>query len=115
MLRNSPRCGRGASFERGEPRRCPRSLTRAVQAGQNAGVDLSFSPAEEAFRAELRDWLVANMPEAWKGGEPPLPVAQEGDLVRERGELRRLAALPGLRQVRDQPIAELGAEGFLSG
>jgi len=26
-------------------------------------VDLSFSPAEEAFRAELRAWLAANMPD----------------------------------------------------
>jgi alkylation response protein AidB-like acyl-CoA dehydrogenase len=34
-------------------------------------VDLSFSPAEEAFRAELRDWLAAHVPPEWRGGEPP--------------------------------------------
>jgi hypothetical protein len=30
-------------------------------------VDLTFSPAEEAFRREVRDWLAANVP------NPPLP------------------------------------------
>jgi hypothetical protein len=25
-------------------------------------MDLSFSPAEEAFRAELRGWLAAHLP-----------------------------------------------------
>ena len=34
-------------------------------------MDLSFSPAEEAFRAELRAWLAANLPPDWRGGEPP--------------------------------------------
>jgi alkylation response protein AidB-like acyl-CoA dehydrogenase len=34
-------------------------------------VDLSFSPAEEAFRAELRGWLAEHLPVAWRGGEPP--------------------------------------------
>ena len=34
-------------------------------------MDLTFSPAEEAFRAELRAWLAANVPPDWRGGEPP--------------------------------------------
>jgi alkylation response protein AidB-like acyl-CoA dehydrogenase len=32
-------------------------------------VDLAFSPAEEAFRAELRAWLAANVPPGWASGE----------------------------------------------
>jgi alkylation response protein AidB-like acyl-CoA dehydrogenase len=31
-------------------------------------VDLGFSPAEEAFRLEVRDWLDANLPAAWRTG-----------------------------------------------
>jgi len=89
---SSPRCGPGASSETREPRRCPRSLTRTVRAGQNAGVDLSFSPAEEAFRAELRDWLVANLPEAWKGGEPPEFASLADEVAFLRDWQRRLAA-----------------------
>jgi alkylation response protein AidB-like acyl-CoA dehydrogenase len=37
-------------------------------------MDLSFSPAEEAFRAELRAWLVANLPRAIP---EPQTLAQE--------------------------------------
>ena len=32
-------------------------------------MDLSFSPAEEAFRRELRAWLAANIPASWAAGE----------------------------------------------
>jgi alkylation response protein AidB-like acyl-CoA dehydrogenase len=32
-------------------------------------MDLSFSPAEEAFRQELRAWLAANIPARWASGE----------------------------------------------
>ena len=32
-------------------------------------MDLAFSPAEEAFRAELRAWLAANVPPGWTSGE----------------------------------------------
>jgi len=34
-------------------------------------VNLSFSAAEEAFRAELRSWLQANMPDGWGGSTQP--------------------------------------------
>jgi len=55
-------------------------------------VDLSFSPAEEAFRAELRDWLAANLPEAWKGGEPPEFASLADEVAFLRDWQRRLAA-----------------------
>jgi hypothetical protein len=29
-------------------------------------MDLSFTPEEEAFRAEVRAWLDVNLPEAWR-------------------------------------------------
>jgi alkylation response protein AidB-like acyl-CoA dehydrogenase len=32
-------------------------------------MDLSFSPAEEVFRAEVRAWLAAHVPPAWRDGE----------------------------------------------
>src|SRR2546423_12815233 len=32
---------------------------------EEAAMDLSFSAEEEQFRAELRDWLEANIPESW--------------------------------------------------
>jgi alkylation response protein AidB-like acyl-CoA dehydrogenase len=35
-------------------------------------MNLSFSPAEETFRAELRDWLASHVPPGWnEGAEPP--------------------------------------------
>ncbi len=34
-------------------------------------MDLAFSPAAEAFRAELRAWLAANVPPEFAAGEPP--------------------------------------------
>src|SRR5262249_61801933 len=37
-------------------------LTAARCGGQVPAVDLAFTPAEEAFRAELRAWLAANVP-----------------------------------------------------
>src|SRR5207248_6084447 len=51
------------------PVRCRhRRSPAAVRARTLRGaVDLSFSPAEVAFRAEVRQWLRANVP------DPPLP------------------------------------------
>jgi alkylation response protein AidB-like acyl-CoA dehydrogenase len=48
-------------------------------------MDLSFSPAEEAFRAELRAWLRAHAPAA---GETPSGLAEEVAFL--RGWQRRL-------------------------
>jgi alkylation response protein AidB-like acyl-CoA dehydrogenase len=47
-------------------------------------VDLSFSPAEEAFRQELRVWLAANIPAAWAAGE-----AQDFDSLADEVEFLR--------------------------
>jgi len=54
-------------------------------------VDLSFSPAEEAFRAELRGWLGEHLPEAWRGGEPPEFASLADEVGFLRGWQRRLA------------------------
>lgn len=45
-------------------------LPRASRASC-AAVDLTFSPAEEAYRVELRTWLRANMPAEWDPADPP--------------------------------------------
>src|SRR5215813_9392711 len=31
-------------------------------------MDLNLTPAEQAFRDELRSWLAANVPEPWRNG-----------------------------------------------
>jgi alkylation response protein AidB-like acyl-CoA dehydrogenase len=48
-------------------------------------VDLSFSPAEEAFRTELRGWLAEHLPASWRGGEPPefASLAEEVAFLRD--------------------------------
>ncbi|HXQ20439.1 MAG TPA: acyl-CoA dehydrogenase family protein, partial [Candidatus Acidoferrales bacterium] len=43
-------------------------------------MDLSFSPAEEAFRAELRSWLSANLPRETR--EPETLAEEVASLVR---------------------------------
>jgi alkylation response protein AidB-like acyl-CoA dehydrogenase len=46
-------------------------------------VDVSFTPEEEAFRAELRAWLRANLPPGWGSGqEPPASLADEVAFLR---------------------------------
>jgi alkylation response protein AidB-like acyl-CoA dehydrogenase len=54
-------------------------------------VDLSFSPAEERFRAELRAWLAANLPPAWRGPEPPEFPSLADEVAFLRDWQRRLA------------------------
>ena len=34
-------------------------------------MDFAFSPAEEAFRTRVREWLRANLPDGW--GTPAFP------------------------------------------
>jgi alkylation response protein AidB-like acyl-CoA dehydrogenase len=48
-------------------------------------VDLSFSPAEEAFRAELRAWLEANVPAGWNDPDraEPESLAEEVAFLRD--------------------------------
>jgi alkylation response protein AidB-like acyl-CoA dehydrogenase len=52
-------------------------------------VDLSFSSAEEAFRAELRAWLAANVPRDWGSGTELPTLADEVTFL--RAWQRRLA------------------------
>jgi alkylation response protein AidB-like acyl-CoA dehydrogenase len=55
-------------------------------------MDLSFTPAEEAFRQELRAWLRSNMPQGWGGGEVPEFDSLEAEVAFLRDWQRRLAA-----------------------
>ncbi len=54
-------------------------------------MDLSFSPAEEAFRAELRAGLAAHAPPAGRRGEPPEFASLADEVAFLRGWQRRLA------------------------
>ncbi|MEY3494388.1 MAG: hypothetical protein RL413_1806 [Actinomycetota bacterium] len=38
-------------------------------------MDMSYSPEAEAFRAEIREWLVSNLPKGW--GEPGFDLSPE--------------------------------------
>ena len=49
--------------------------------GQVRHVDLSFTPAEEAFRAELRAWLRANLPPGWGTADRPEPATLAGEVA----------------------------------
>jgi len=55
-------------------------------------VDLSFNPAEEAFRAELRAWLRANLPPGWGTVEHPEPATLGEEVAFLRAWQRKLAA-----------------------
>ena len=48
-------------------------------------MDLAFTAEQEAFRAELRAWLAANLPPGWGGSEPPehATLAEEVAFLRE--------------------------------
>lgn len=43
-------------------------------------MDLSFSESEEAFRAELRAWLAANLPAGWGSDDSPEPETLEEEV-----------------------------------
>jgi alkylation response protein AidB-like acyl-CoA dehydrogenase len=55
-------------------------------------VDLTFSAAEEAFRAELRAWLDANVPADWRAGEPPEFATLADEVTFLRAWQERLAS-----------------------
>jgi alkylation response protein AidB-like acyl-CoA dehydrogenase len=54
-------------------------------------VDLSFSPAEEAFRADLRAWLGRNLPPGWDGAEQATFASLGDEVAFLRAWQRRLA------------------------
>src|SRR5262245_33493227 len=70
-----PRCREGLRRSTANPpdslRHHHLRLTPLPYPGQVRSVDLSFTPAEEAFRADLRAWLRANLPPGWGSGDPP--------------------------------------------
>jgi alkylation response protein AidB-like acyl-CoA dehydrogenase len=54
-------------------------------------MEFSYTPEQEAFRAELREWLAKNMPEGWKGeGRQALEDAAPEELGLLRDWLRTL-------------------------
>jgi alkylation response protein AidB-like acyl-CoA dehydrogenase len=53
-------------------------------------VDLSFSPSEEAFRAELRAWIADNLPPGWNAVERPEPESLAEEVAFLRGWQRTL-------------------------
>jgi alkylation response protein AidB-like acyl-CoA dehydrogenase len=55
-------------------------------------MDLSFTTAEESFRAELRAWLRDHMPPGWGGSEPPEFETLEEEVAFLRDWQRELAA-----------------------
>ena len=47
-------------------------------------MDLSYTPEEEAFRAEVRGWLRANLPPGWgHGGVGGYREEADGEIQRE--------------------------------
>ena len=46
-------------------------------------MDLSFTPAEEEFRAELRTWLRPNLPAGWTGHRDFPTLADEVAFLRD--------------------------------
>src|SRR5262245_19478424 len=65
-------------------------LTAWRRAGQVRRVDLAFTPAEDAFRAQLRTWLRAQLPDDWACEERAEPVRLEDELAFLRDWQRRL-------------------------
>lgn len=40
-------------------------------------MDFTYTEAEEAFRADLHEWLEANVPEEWRDGGPDMPEDED--------------------------------------
>jgi len=61
-------------------------------------MDLTYTPAEEQFRAELRGWLGANIPEQWKdpGFWEHLPEAEGFELRRDWERRKAEAGFAGI-------------------
>lgn len=55
-------------------------------------MDLTFSAAEEAFRAEFRTWLAANLPAEWDPADPPEFASLANEVAFLRGWQKTLAA-----------------------
>lgn len=53
-------------------------------------MDFAFTPEDDAFRAELREFLEANWPVDWRGGYPLGPGYSPGVPAREAGFRRKL-------------------------
>ncbi len=50
-------------------------VVRTQVADVPSGVDLSYPPEAEAFRSEVRGWLLANLPEGW--GQPGFSMTRQ--------------------------------------
>ena len=75
-------------------------------------MDLTYTPAEEEFRAELRSWLAANVPDEWRrpGFWASLP---EGESFRLRRDWERRKAEAGFAGI--QWPVEYGGRGGTPG
>ncbi len=55
-------------------------------------MDLTFTPAQRAWRAEARAWIAANLPEGWRGGTYAGPDDEDESARQQRAWERRLHA-----------------------
>src|SRR5205809_6447675 len=92
-------------------------------------VDLAFTPEEESFRQEVRTWLDANLPQAWRqdgrGGyrdeeDTGLQREWQGKLSHRGGvkvgwpqEGRGRGATPGLQGTDQGELGRAGGPGIL--
>lgn len=58
-------------------------------------MDFRDTPQEAAFRADLRSWLTANLPEDWSS-RPPRPGRMDMDFAREWSRKLHDAGYTGL-------------------
>src|SRR6185369_17081596 len=81
----------GRSTPRHRPPAAPRIRERAP-------MDLTYTPAEDQFRAELRGWLGANIPEQWKdpGFWEHIPEAEGFELRRDWERRKAEAGFAGI-------------------